>query len=441
MSLFPSAPGVLASRKIMPIRPAVPLVYERRVSPATARTPSCNSRSRNAIEQFIKDDDDSNQDSCSVQKSAAELGNKLADERGSELQYGSKETVERHTAGLSHDAQEMEPTTEVFDVLPGEYREKTREEGKEKAETESASKDFDHESPTVSMDPPSSIVSSPIESISQANGTIHPPESHPGAFPDHTGKIAHQQTFPPGWIVPPYDLQAQAQFTHGWIRGHGMNGIGGLPPPTPSMSVDDGNVPIDPKFVDHISSSFNDDRYADVRLIVSHEKAQFDVATFCLHRVLVCRSETLKSLIEMSTRKHDGIDKKLDLRISLCDRFITQNALESALRTCYGQTASASLLSKCQDMQEILAFAAAGHLLKLEEVALQALEKTRKILNWVGDAQILRNCFHHSVHPSYINIQMSHQLQRSNINNCDQRMKKVQSHHSLYLFSSKPACF
>ena len=238
-----------------------------------------------------------------------------------------------------------------------------------------------------------------IESASNVPSAVYPLDTYPATssqYPSYVSTISQQQMFPNAWAVPQYELRAQAPYAQAWSRVHHLNGLGGQPPPTPSASVDDGNAAFDPKLLEHISSSFNDEKYADLRLIVTHEKARFNEITFFLHKVLVSRSETLRGMIDEYARNNDKVDNKVVVRMRLNDRLITPTALESALRTCYGQAASTFLVSKSHvraeshreqsitDMLEILGFAAAGHFLKLEEVALQALEKARKVIDWVS---------------------------------------------------------
>ena len=393
MSLNSSASGVPAKRKVLQICPAVPLIYERHVTPGVGHSSLGRGTPHEVIEKTVCNGADSSVDGHSVQGSRREFESKP--EQSPQIQNESTESTQSPIGELAQDDQETEKAADVSDILKGECCGQFNGEIHETAaKAENFSKITDQESPTVSVNLPSSVEFSPLQSKSEVTNTMSSPESHPDAhFPDQAGYIDPQQLAPSGWIPTPYDLQAHPDNPHGWIRGREMRGIGGLPPPTPSSSVDDGNTPIDPQFVDHILSSFNEDRYADISLTISHDNARFKDITFSLHRVLVFRSEALRKLSEMSTNDQDV--SRLDLQLSLCDRFITPKALGFALRTCYGQTASTfpstwqhragnHVESANTEMTDFLAFAAAGHLLKLEEVALQALEKARKVISWVS---------------------------------------------------------
>ena len=394
MFFNPSSIGVSTGRKALQIRPAVPLIYERRVPTATAHQLSGKPPTSETDTGIpVKDDGNLYEKDHLVQEPAQELDSRIDDGQSPQTRYGSEEGLESHIGVLSQKPQEVEQRSEVSGLLSRGDQEEAEEESLNEAED--VSKDVDEELLTVSLGPPSSI-----ESISEGNSITYDPEKYPGPYaqlPDAAGNIAQAPAFPNGWTVPAYGPQVQSHFTQGWIADHEMSRIGGLAPPTPSASVDDAGTSIDPKFVDHVLSSFNDDSYADIRLTVTHDKSQFDDTTFYLHRVLVFRSKTVRNIPVTSKAKDDGTNINNELRISLRDRFVNVNALESALRTCYGQPASTFFISKdhdeseshsdqsVPDMQNVIAYAAAGHLFQLGDVALQALEKARKVLGWVSN--------------------------------------------------------
>lgn len=250
---------------------------------------------------------------------------------------------------------------------------------------------------------PEGVSETPVSSAETSVGITGTslPSTYPAPyiqFGSYINSMPPPQPYANPYIVPQYDPQAQHQFMQSWNGVPQFHPLGGQPPPTPSSaSLDDGNTLFDSKLAGHISSNFNVGRYADIRLIVTHKLKRFEQTTFFLHRVLASRSETLRGLLDEYAGNYDVEDGKLVVKMELDDRFVTPTALAAALQTCYGQPASNFLHKKLRsrvdykvnqsvaDMLEILAFAATGHLLKLEDVALRGIERAQEALNWVSD--------------------------------------------------------
>ena len=462
MSSKPLAPGIPGRQKVLPIRPAVPLIYEPRLRGGAGKASCKNTLISDELRKEPstrnpKEDAVPAQSRSIVEGATDSPGRKLDDDHFPRSRDELIEKTERPPGALIQETEEvMQLSPDVSETVLGKYEKEINDVWYEKVNPSSklsrkeSFEDTKRESNSGESPRPSSLDTgsrdlvpitelgicspstgecqhSPIrsafssgeisenpqhpnEGTSSIASTVYAMESYPASYyqyPGYASTTPQKPTFPNDCAVPQYDPQAPVHFPHAWSGMNQLNGLGGQPPPTPSASVDDGNATFDSKLVEHISSSFNDKRYADIRLVVTHEKARFAEITFFLHRVLLSRSETLRGLIDEYASNYDDMNNKVVVRMRLYDRFITPAALECALRTCYGQTASTFLGSKSQvraenhhdqstaDMIETLAFAAAGHLLKLEHVALQALEKARKIIEWVSRNQAKGTSFSH----------------------------------------------
>ena len=243
------------------------------------------------------------------------------------------------------------------------------------------------------------------ETVFDAPGKVYPlaytaPTIQFGDYVRDNPPMQPMQPYTDQYMIPSHNFQGLQPFAPAWNEVPHSHTIGGQPPPTPSSaSLDDGATQFDPKLAGHISSNFNVERYADVQLIVTHEQDRFGETIVFLHQVLVTRSETLRDLLDERRSNCDRKDGKLVIEMKLNDRFVTPMALANALQTCYGYPAANFLVMKPQcriafnrhqaiaDMSEILAFAAAGHLLRLEDVALRGMQKAQEAMNWVSTTE------------------------------------------------------
>lgn len=142
----------------------------------------------------------------------------------------------------------------------------------------------------------------------------------------------------------------------------------------------------------YLLGQFDEEKYADIRLEVIHERDGLVMAEFKLHSLIMARNKTWQDLMNASTSEREGL-KLLQLRTN--DQFITSQAIQGALRVLYGepshlfigsclqidlskQTADTSLAW----MDNALSFAASGLLLGLEEVIVRGLHIASSILCW-----------------------------------------------------------
>ena len=158
------------------------------------------------------------------------------------------------------------------------------------------------------------------------------------------------------------------------------------------------NVPLDalsgqPSLSDYLLRQFNTrDSYADCCLQITHQTNRFETTEFFVHRLLVAQSPKLRALIVDS---EVGADGKTLVRLELQDSFSTPAAISFALRVCYGESTytftGSPLTTESSEtaadvarswMDNALAFAAAGQVLKLQSVVARGLQIATAILTW-----------------------------------------------------------
>ena len=143
--------------------------------------------------------------------------------------------------------------------------------------------------------------------------------------------------------------------------------------------------------VEHLLQQFNVEEYADCRLTLIHENLRFEKTTWSLSSLLLAQSRKLRDLLKSAGPSKEG---KRHLEIRLTDRFVTPWAMNSALRVLYGERPQMSTLTMITNtfdanaepwtvqMDGFLAFAAAGHVLGLEDVALHGLQVASLLIHW-----------------------------------------------------------
>ena len=135
---------------------------------------------------------------------------------------------------------------------------------------------------------------------------------------------------------------------------------------------------------------FNSPRYADCRIHISVPTRPQEGYDLMLHSILLTYSPILAAKLESSEPSSDGIRL---VSLDASGRFITADAIESALYTCYGRplcdfigTTRDVAVTNAQDsltwMSNAVAFAAAGQLLELPAVIARGLQISIRILNW-----------------------------------------------------------
>ena len=135
---------------------------------------------------------------------------------------------------------------------------------------------------------------------------------------------------------------------------------------------------------------FNSPRYADCRVHISVPNRPQEGYDLLLHSILLTYSPLLAAKLASSEPSSDGIRL---MSLDASEKFITPDAIESALFTCYGRplcdfigTTHDFAVTNAQDsatwMNNALAFAAAGQLLELPAVVARGLQISMRILNW-----------------------------------------------------------
>lgn len=402
-----------SGRKAIAIRPAVPLIYEPRPRGGGGAVPEDKPVS------VVQDEKESSQ---IVQSNEVALPTRDGQGKPAEnaaTESGGRDLLQSQEA-LEDDSTRPQKTTEYKSRQMDQDRLRMLRHLDESGRRLILGVDMEESvSPTQSEDSPSHAASTQIssahsnessagfsqdtlystETVFNAPGKVYPlTYTAPTIqFGDYVRDNPPMQPYTDQYMIPSHHFQGLQPFAPAWNEVPRSHTIGGQPPPTPSSaSLDDGATPFDPKLAGHISSNFNVERYADVQLMVTHEQERFGETTFFLHQVLVTRSETLRGLLDERGSNCDRQDGKLVIKMRLNDRFVTPMALANALQTCYGYPAANFLVMKparrvdldrhqaIADMSEILAFAATGHLLRLEDVALRGMQKAQEAMNWVS---------------------------------------------------------
>lgn len=144
--------------------------------------------------------------------------------------------------------------------------------------------------------------------------------------------------------------------------------------------------------VEYLLQQFNVEEYADCQFTLVHENLRFDKTTWSLSSLLLAGSRKLRDLLKSAGLSEGG---KRRLEIRLTDRFVTPWAMNLALRVLYGdrpQMFTLNMISSSNfdayaeswifQMDACLAFAAAGHVLGLEDVVSHGLLLASFILDW-----------------------------------------------------------
>ena len=152
------------------------------------------------------------------------------------------------------------------------------------------------------------------------------------------------------------------------------------------------NSSIHNPLAEHILLNFNNEDYADCKVLLSHEDHRFPQTEWSLSTLILAQSPKLRDMLMTTESYTDG--KQL-LHLRLTDRFVTPQAMDSALRVFYGESpqnfnglhGSAQLAITKPEvsaswMANTLAYTAAGCLLRSEIIVLRGLQVASKILDW-----------------------------------------------------------
>ncbi|CAF9921382.1 hypothetical protein IMSHALPRED_005170 [Imshaugia aleurites] len=143
--------------------------------------------------------------------------------------------------------------------------------------------------------------------------------------------------------------------------------------------------------VEYLLQQFNIKEFADCQLTFVHENLLFEKTTWSLSSLLLAQSHKLRDLLKSADPNEEG---KRCLEIRLTDRFVTPWAVNSALRVLYGERPEMFTLAIIHStfdtnaepwtfqMDACLAFAAAGHVLGLDNVVSYGLQIAASILDW-----------------------------------------------------------
>lgn len=160
----------------------------------------------------------------------------------------------------------------------------------------------------------------------------------------------------------------------------------------------------------YLLEQFDVDKYADIRLEISHERDGLVMANFRLHSLIMAQNKIWQDLMNASTSEREGL-KLVQLRTN--DQFITSQAIEGALRVFYGEPSHIFIGSCLQIdlskqnadtslawMDNVLSFAASGHLLGLEEVISRGIHIASSILSWDNIEKALSFALHGGLDPA-----------------------------------------
>ena len=134
---------------------------------------------------------------------------------------------------------------------------------------------------------------------------------------------------------------------------------------------------------------FKNPKYADCRLRFSFKNESYESLDLLLHRIILANSPFLAALLESSELASDGLRLSV---LHVSDKYVTPQAIESALSTCYGGSpddfpAAAREISgseaqySVRTMENSLAFLAAGQLLVLPDVVAQGSSMAVRVLD------------------------------------------------------------
>ena len=419
--MSPKSPAGAAAhgRRAGTIRPAVPLIYEPRArggGPATNGAEAEEAASGKTKSDQLPEWDEDAVAKNDVQKQwSASPTSQLVKKDLLQSQIGLGDPAVGFRKATKHEAREMERDrskmlrhTEgsTHRLVMGREMEKSVQ-SVESEDSRSCGESTHHSLATEKcsslgvVDNPMSFGEDPFKATDSSDPAVNPAPTI--QFGDYVSDIPFQRPYSKQHVEPSQRPQTQDPFAKSWNEVPRFQPIGGQLPPTPSSaSLDDGIAPFDPKLAGHIASHFNVERYADVRLIVTHNQGRFGETTFYVHKVLVSRSETIRRLLDEAAGCYDKADGRLVVKIDFNDRFITPTALAAAIQSCYGHPLSNFLPITARredgfksnrpaaDMPQILALVAAGQFLKLEDVALRGIERAQEALHWVS------HLWHHS---------------------------------------------
>ena len=150
---------------------------------------------------------------------------------------------------------------------------------------------------------------------------------------------------------------------------------------------------------DYLLDQFNIPGFADCQLQITNESGTFETVELSLHSVLVAQNPVILDLLNSAK---PGVDGRKFLRINMSDRFVTPTALQAALRVYYGgpvmshgpfDSSEQNLVgqgrgelphyhSATSSLDPGLAYAAAGCLLQMPEVAHWGIQMASRLLSW-----------------------------------------------------------
>ncbi|KAK3172087.1 hypothetical protein OEA41_004172 [Lepraria neglecta] len=250
--------------------------------------------------------------------------------------------------------------------------------------------------PPLGSQPPLTPSATPFSNMPQQSNYVNghlPPETsayncvpllqRPSGYPAHS-------TMNPGIFRPNFEqaengLETSQDETHKSKLGRTttLDSMHDIPVNGPFS-----RVPV----VAYLQQSFDLPEYADCRLVLTHKNERFNKKGWFLSSLLLAQSPKLREMLKTSQL---GADSRRLIELTLTDRFITPNSMESALRVCYGESPltftgvnpqDQYTMSKAQFlvpwMTEALPYAATGCLLQLDGVVLRGLDVASKILDW-----------------------------------------------------------
>ena len=170
---------------------------------------------------------------------------------------------------------------------------------------------------------------------------------------------------------------------------------------------------------DYLLDQFNTPGFADCQLQITNESGTFETVELSLHSVLVAQNPLILDLLNSAK---PGVDGRKFLRFNMSDRFVTPTALQAALRVYYGGPVLSHgpfggleqnivrhgkgelphYHSATSLLDPGLAYAAAGCLLQMPEVAHRGIQMASRLLSWSTIEKALSFALQGGLSPAWI---------------------------------------
>ncbi|KAI9850764.1 MAG: hypothetical protein M1838_005097 [Thelocarpon superellum] len=242
--------------------------------------------------------------------------------------------------------------------------------------------------PMLSPAPPESF--SPFSSVSPPGGSLSslPTASSDGAAPSNPAEmLASSSPSVLDEAQEGHDLQTEASL-EGTARGNEReNALSWNDSGTVEEKFMISAAPEQSKIQDHVLAHFGSRDLADYVIQFRHEQSRFRPVEIPAHGLIIAQSPYLRSLMASSTDQHYPRTLVVDTN----DRALSGEAFQLALGRLYGGALLEDEVDGSTEdrVQSAVAYAAAGQLLQMEEVARRGVELTTRLISWETAEQVL----------------------------------------------------